>query len=74
MRHSQISHMGDYEGGGGSGAANTTSENPSYDSAMVSVTLAELHEMAPEVSHFSTYRPPALPRRRCKEGLVRVQT
>ncbi|EEC03229.1 endothelin-converting enzyme, putative [Ixodes scapularis] len=47
----QISHMGDYEGGGGSGAANTTSENQSYDSAMVSVTLAELHEMAPELTY-----------------------
>ncbi|KAM7310281.1 neprilysin-1 [Ixodes scapularis] len=50
VQFANISHMGDYEGGGGSGAANTTSENQSYDSAMVSVTLAELHEMAPELN------------------------
>ncbi|CAN7986758.1 unnamed protein product, partial [Ixodes hexagonus] len=50
VQFANISHMGDYEGAGGSGASNTSGESPSYDSAMVSVTLAELHEMAPEAN------------------------
>lgn len=48
IQFANISHVGDYEGAGsGSGGGNDSSN---YDSAMVGVTLADLHEMAPELN------------------------
>lgn len=60
IQFANVSHSSDFDGPGSGGAgsngsaANDSSSN--YDSAMLSVTLAELHEMAPELNWTSLLR------------------
>ncbi|KAH8039230.1 hypothetical protein HPB51_005476 [Rhipicephalus microplus] len=56
----QVSHSSDFDGPGSAAAASNSSaandSSSNYDSAMLSVTLAELHDMAPELNWTSLLR------------------
>ncbi|KAK8762986.1 hypothetical protein V5799_034407 [Amblyomma americanum] len=54
IQFANVSHSSDFDGpgsgGGGSNGSAANDSSGSYDSAMISVTLTELHDMAPEIT------------------------